>query len=100
MGIDLNFSAAKNYLTDLIVSTFASIQENNSVENKLLAIIQQFPFLIERRVNNLLHKKIQQAKKTVYDYEEMSKVLETSEGALKASYHHAVKKIEDYILNR
>ena len=26
-------------------------------------------------------------------YEEMSKVLKTSEGALKASYHHAVKKI-------
>jgi RNA polymerase sigma factor (sigma-70 family) len=32
-------------------------------------------------------------------YEEMSRVLETSEGALKASYHHAVKKIEDYIRN-
>ena len=32
-------------------------------------------------------------------YEEMSRVLETSEGALKASYHHAVKKVEDYILN-
>ncbi len=32
-------------------------------------------------------------------YEEMSQVLETSEGALKASYHHAVKKIEDFILN-
>ena len=32
-------------------------------------------------------------------YEEMSQVLETSEGALKASYHHAVKKIEEYILN-
>jgi RNA polymerase sigma-70 factor (ECF subfamily) len=29
-------------------------------------------------------------------YEEMSKVLQTSEGALKASYHHAVKKIEKY----
>ncbi len=27
-------------------------------------------------------------------YKEMSKVLETSEGALKASYHHAVTKIE------
>lgn len=27
-------------------------------------------------------------------YEEMSRVLKTSEGALKASYHHAVKKIE------
>lgn len=33
-------------------------------------------------------------------YEQMSKVLDTSEGALKASYHHAVKKIEDFILNR
>jgi RNA polymerase sigma-70 factor (ECF subfamily) len=32
-------------------------------------------------------------------YEQMSEVLETSVGALKASYHHAVKKIEDYILN-
>lgn len=32
-------------------------------------------------------------------YEKMSKVLETSEGALKASYHHAAKKIEDFILN-
>jgi RNA polymerase sigma factor (sigma-70 family) len=29
-------------------------------------------------------------------YQEMSKILDTSEGALKASYHHAVKKIEDY----
>ncbi len=27
-------------------------------------------------------------------YEDMSKVLKTSEGALKASFHHAVKKIE------
>ncbi|MBL0329074.1 MAG: sigma-70 family RNA polymerase sigma factor [Bacteroidetes bacterium] len=30
-------------------------------------------------------------------YEEMSKILETSVGALKASYHHAVKKIEEYL---
>lgn len=30
-------------------------------------------------------------------YEEMSRVLKTSEGALKASYHHAVKKIEKLI---
>ena len=32
-------------------------------------------------------------------YEEMSKVLKTSEGALKASYHHAVKKIEKIIVS-
>jgi RNA polymerase sigma factor (sigma-70 family) len=32
-------------------------------------------------------------------YEEMSRVLDTSEGALKASYHHAVKKVEDFLKN-
>lgn len=30
-------------------------------------------------------------------YEELSEILGTSTGALKASYHHAVKKIEDYM---
>jgi RNA polymerase sigma factor (sigma-70 family) len=30
-------------------------------------------------------------------YEEMSKILDTSVGALKASFHHAVKKIEKYL---
>jgi len=39
------------------------------------------------------------SKTAVSGEEEMSRVLDTSEGALKASYHHAVKKIEDYILN-
>jgi RNA polymerase sigma-70 factor (ECF subfamily) len=32
-------------------------------------------------------------------YEEMSEILETSVGALKASYHHAAKKIEEALLN-
>ena len=32
-------------------------------------------------------------------YEEMSEILGTSVGALKASYHIAVKKIEDYLEN-
>jgi RNA polymerase sigma-70 factor (ECF subfamily) len=31
-------------------------------------------------------------------YDKMSEVLQTSEGALKASYHHAVKKIEKNLL--
>jgi len=30
-------------------------------------------------------------------YNEMAEILDTSVGALKASYHHAVKKIENYI---
>lgn len=32
-------------------------------------------------------------------YGQMAEVTGTSEGALKASYHHAVKKIEDYLKN-
>lgn len=63
----------------------------NKIEWKLQLAMQQLPEK-QRIVFNLRY----------YDempYEEMSKVLETSEGALKASYHHAVKKIEDFILN-
>jgi len=63
----------------------------NKIEWKLQMAIQQLPEK-QRLVFNLRY----------YDempYEEMSRVLDTSEGALKASYHHAVKKIEDFILN-
>ena len=63
----------------------------NKLEWKLQIAIQQLPEK-QRVVFTLRY----------YDempYEQMSKVLDTSEGALKASYHHAVKKIEDYILN-
>jgi len=33
-------------------------------------------------------------------YEEMSVILETSVGALKASFHHAVKKVEEFLKNK
>ncbi|MBN1926181.1 MAG: sigma-70 family RNA polymerase sigma factor, partial [Prolixibacteraceae bacterium] len=33
-------------------------------------------------------------------YEQIAKVLNLTTGALKASYHHAVKKIEDYMNNQ
>lgn len=32
-------------------------------------------------------------------YEQIAEITSTSVGALKASYHHAVKKIEDYLTN-
>lgn len=63
----------------------------NRLEWKLQLAIQQLPDK-QRAVFNLRY----------YDempYEEMSRVLETSEGALKASYHHAVKKVEEFIKN-
>jgi len=63
----------------------------NKLEWKLQLAIQSLPEK-QKAVFNLRY----------YDempYEEMSRVLETSVGALKASYHHAAKKIEDYMLN-
>jgi RNA polymerase sigma-70 factor (ECF subfamily) len=63
----------------------------NKLEWKLQLAIQQLPEK-QRIVFNLRY----------YDempYDEMSQVLETSAGALKASYHHAAKKIEEYILH-
>jgi RNA polymerase sigma-70 factor (ECF subfamily) len=63
-------------------------------------------------VGDDIQKKLQQAILTLpekqrivfnmryYDempYEEMSQVLDTSVGALKASYHHAAKKIEEFL---
>ena len=63
----------------------------NKLEWKLQLAIQQLPE--KQRVVFMLR---------YYDempYEEMSKVLENSAVALKASYHHAAKKIEDFILN-
>ena len=65
--------------------------DGNKLEWKLQLGIQQLPEK-QRIVFQLRY----------YDempYEEMSRALETSEGALKASYHHAVKKIEEYIKN-
>ena len=32
-------------------------------------------------------------------YEEISDILKTSVGALKASYHHALKKLEQYLIS-
>ena len=65
--------------------------DGNKIEWKLQLAIQQLPEK-QRIVFGLRY----------YDempYEQMSRVLETSEGALKASYHHAVKKVEEYMLN-
>ena len=62
----------------------------NKLEWKLQLAIQQLPEK-QRVVFNLRYC-------DEMPYEEMSRILDTSEGALKASYHHAAKKIEAFIL--
>ena len=63
----------------------------NKLEWKLQLAIQKLPER-QRLVFNFRY----------YDampYEEMSRILDTSEGELKASYHHAAKKIEAFIID-
>ena len=86
----LSFDEMESGLSNKIIAD--KYFDPNKLEWKLQLAIQQLPEK-QRVVFTLRY----------YDempYEEMSRVLDTSEGALKASYHHAVKKIEDYILNR
>lgn len=56
--------------------------------------------ILERAIESLPNKQKAVFNLRYYDemtYADMSEALETSQGALKASYHHAVKKIEAYV---
>ena len=56
--------------------------------------------LLQQAIKNLPEKQRMVFTMRYYNetpYADMSKALETSIGALKASYHHAVKKIEEFV---
>ena len=63
--------------------------DGNEIQSKLFKAISTLPDK-QKAVFNL--KYFDEMK-----YEEMSHVLDTSVGALKASYHHAVKKIKQHL---
>lgn len=79
--------------------------EESHVQNKLEADVYFEGDEIDRKLQAALAK-LPDKQKLVFNmkyfdsikYEEMSEILGTSVGALKASYHHAVKKIEKYLL--
>ena len=81
-------------LTDVGAELAAKIEADpaiagDEIELKLQQVILRLPDK-QRLVFNLRY----------YDempYEQMAEVTGTSVGALKASYHHAVKKVEDYV---
>ena len=95
----LNFLGSKRRkfllpLTDVGAELAAKIEADpapagDEIELKLQQAILRLPDK-QRLVVNLRY----------YDempYEQMAEVTGTSVGALKASYHHAVKKVEDYV---
>lgn len=61
--------------------------------DKIQRKLQQAVLTLPEKQRLVFHMKYYDEMK----YEDMSEVLGTSVGALKASYHHAVKKIEDYM---
>lgn len=59
---------------------------------------ESLPQLLESIVSTLPERQQMVFRMRYYDelsYKEMAQLLELTEGALKASYHHAVKKIEE-----
>lgn len=80
------------------------------IENKLSQKLESDPYFTGDAIQLKLQKailKLPEKQRIVFNmkyfeemkYEDMSQVLETSVGALKASYHHAVKKIEEFLLS-
>lgn len=85
--------------------TSASIDDD---EHRLAGQLQADPYFdgddlqikLQEALGKLPEKQRQVFHLRYYDemgYKEMSELLDTSEGALKASFHHAVKKIEAFV---
>jgi len=97
----LTFIEKKKKLLNLTDDSYTEWMLQTIPDDKYLSsdkIVQ----LIQQAILNLPEKQRIVFSLRYYEempYEEMSKLLNTSEGALKASYHFAVKKVEDYILN-
>lgn len=85
-NLKLNDEGLQNHIVNNLESDVYF--EGNELQLKLQQAIAQLPEK-QRLVFNMRY--FEEIK-----YEEMSEILETSVGALKASYHHAVKKIEDF----
>ncbi len=87
---------------------FASVSMDGNedyFENKLQAQRDFDPGKIEWKLQQAIAR-LPEKQRIVFNlryydempYDDMSQVLDTSEGALKASYHHAVKKVEEFLV--
>ncbi len=74
---------------DQFHQTAAEYFDPNEIQLKLVSAIARLPDK-QKAVFNLRYF-------DELSYQDMSEILNTSVGALKASYHHAVKKIESFI---
>lgn len=81
-------------ITDYLVESLEADEyfDGDDIQKKLEKAVIQLPEK-QRLVFNM--KYFEEMK-----YEQISEILQTSVGALKASFHHAVKKIEEYMDNK
>lgn len=83
--------------TVAIVDQSAPVYGLSSNDNSEEDVLRKLNLALEE----LPERQKQVFKMRYYDelsYEEMGQLLDLSEGALKASYHHAIKKIEQYLV--
>ena len=81
------------YIEDLISKGVQNFVVTHFDENQLI-------WRLQLAIKSLPEKQQLVFNLRYYDempYQQMSELLDTSEGALKASYHHAAKKIEEFI---
>ncbi len=79
-----------------------SHQVGNSLSTSKNLTEDEIEMRLQKAIDSLPEKQKIVFNLRYYDempYEDMAKVLQTSVGALKASYHHAVKKVEESLLN-
>ena len=94
----ISLKASKNYISNEEVNERAlnSLPADDYFEGDALQLkLQQAVASLPQKQQLVFKMKYFEDLK----YEDISEILGTSVGALKASYHHAVKKIEDYINN-
>ena len=82
-----NETLNENTLNSLVADVYF---EGDKIQLKLQKAIAQLPRIQQLVFNMRYFDNIK--------YKDMSEILETSEGALKASYHIAVKKIKTYLV--
>lgn len=85
-------------------NSFEDVEEmlSNKIKSEPGFDAQKIEWKLQLAIQSLPEKQKQVFNLRYYDempYEKMSAILHTSEGALKASYHHAAKKIEEFLKN-
>ena len=103
--------ATNEAITFLRQKKRANLTSLDSIEHQLVSTLESDPFFKGDEIQMKLQKAIltlPEKQRIVFNmryydetpYLEMAEILETSEGALKASYHHAAKKVEEYLLKQ